>query len=117
MPAPGVGVQAVLYGYCYQPMPGRVEVHLVDPVAETIVGAQHREEGIGVDRPSLRLGRASQPTESGQFRDSLLRTETRDRLEQALIGAERVIVGKRRRLVEHLVSFRPHARYGRALCR
>jgi hypothetical protein len=94
-----------------------MEVHLVDPVAVAIVRAQRRGTGVGVDCPLLRLGRARQPAEFGEVDDRVFRTGSRDRLNQTVIGCERVVARKWGCLVEHLVSFRRHARYGRALCR
>ena len=62
-----------------QPVPGRVEVHLVQPVAVPVVGAQHRRRGVGLGPPPLRRLGAGQPAELAQRRRSRRRAGGRCR--------------------------------------
>ncbi len=64
---PGGGVQAVPDGGAHQLVPVRVELDLVDPVAEAVVGAQHRRILVGQPPPLGGLLGAGQPAEGAQF--------------------------------------------------
>ena len=55
-----------------QPVPGRVEVDLVDPVAVAVVGAQHRGGGVRLLAPALRLCGAGGPAQFAQLRRDLV---------------------------------------------
>ena len=66
---PRRGVQAVPHRHRHQLMPGRVELHLVDPVAEAVVRAQPRRVLVGLAAVLLRLRRAGQAAE---FADAVL---------------------------------------------
>jgi hypothetical protein len=51
-------VQAVPHRHRHQLVPGRVELHLVDPVPEAVVRVQHRRVLVGLAAESLNVGRA-----------------------------------------------------------
>jgi hypothetical protein len=53
--APGERVEAVLDARPHERMPGRVELDLVDPVAEAVVGPQPRRMLVRLARPLERL--------------------------------------------------------------
>jgi hypothetical protein len=90
-----------------QLVPGRVELDLVDAVAETVVGAELR--GVLV-RQSSKLDGAPGPGELADGRYAVrgpVRALARDGLDQCPVGLEDVVVGQRGRLVQHLVGACP----------
>ncbi len=60
---PRRGVQSVPDGYGQQLVPGRMELHLVDAVPETVMGAQDRRVLVGLAALLLHLRRAGQTAE------------------------------------------------------
>ncbi|ESU47873.1 hypothetical protein P376_4149 [Streptomyces sp. HCCB10043] len=86
----------------HQRVIGRVELDLVDPVAETVVGAQLRLMPIGLVGPVLRLLAADVAAETVQLVDVPLRALAAYPFEQhRVVGG--VVPGERWGLVGHLV--------------
>jgi hypothetical protein len=103
--------QAFPDGDPHQLVPGRVELDLVDPVPEPVVGAQPRLVPVGVGGPLLRLGGAGELPEPVQVTDGPRRTLPRDPGEQRGIGGD-VVVDQGRRLVENLMGHPPESTRG-----
>ena len=66
--APAESVQAVAEAECHQLVPGGVERHLVDAVAEAVVGAQFRRVPVGLVGEVLHLRRADGAADRVQMR-------------------------------------------------
>ncbi len=87
-------------GHLHQPVPRGMELDLIDPVAETIVGPQHGRVGVGLKPPVDRLLRTG---ETAQLADHVLcprATFPLERLAQRRVRLEEVVVDERRRLIE-----------------
>src|SRR5579859_2321770 len=79
-----------------------MELHLVDAVAEAVVGAQLRRVGVGLKAPPDRLLGAREVAKVG---DEVLRPGralSLHRLAQGPVGLEQVVVDERWRLVQDL---------------
>jgi len=87
----------------HQRMPGRVELHLVDAVAEAIVGPQHRRMLVCLTAPLLGLGRTGQAAEFAHAVLGPARALAAQRVEHRGVRGD-VVPGQRRRLVEYLVG-------------
>src|SRR5256884_9479357 len=97
--APRQRVEAMPYRHSHELVPCRMELDLVDAVAEAVVGAQLRRVGVGLEAPVDRLLRAG---ERAEVADQLLSPGgalTLERLAQGRVGFEQVVVDERRRLV------------------
>ena len=95
-------MQAMTHRDLHQLVPGRVEIDLVDAVAEPIVSAQPRRVRVGGETPFDRLFRAGQ---RAQLADQPLRPRSAlalERLAQRAVGLEQVVADERRRLVQDL---------------
>ena len=79
-------------------MPGRVELHLIDPVPVPVVSAKHGGVHIGLPGQLGCLGRAGQATKFMQFGQHRLAVLGLDGSQQNLIGRY-VVPGKRWYLV------------------
>src|SRR5216683_4395842 len=102
-PAPRQSVKAVTDRDLHELMPRRMELHLVDTVAEAVVRAELRRVGVGLEAPADRLLGACQVTEVG---DQVLRPRralSLHRLTQRSVCLEQVVVDERWRLVQVLV--------------
>src|SRR5258708_16695900 len=87
-----------------QPGPGGVELALVDPVAESIVGVELRRVGVGLETPVDSLLGARQ---AAQVLNHVLgpgRALSLERFAQRGVGLEEVVIDERRRLVVHRVQ-------------
>src|SRR5580693_8152694 len=84
-------------------MPGRVELHLVDSVAEAVVGPQHRRMLVRLTAPLLGLGRTGQAAEFAQAVLGPARALAAQRVEHRGVRGD-VVPSQRRRLIEHLVG-------------
>jgi len=82
----------------------RVELDLVDPVAEAVVGFQLRRIVIGFDAPSEDIGRAADRPERADPVGRPVTTFAFQRLLKGLVDAKEVDVFESRGLIEHLVS-------------
>src|ERR1700730_2038388 len=84
----------------HQPVPGWMELDLVDPVAETIVRAQHRRVGVGLEAPVDRLLRTRKTAQLANHVLGPRPSFPLERLAQRRVGFEQVVVDERWRLVE-----------------
>src|SRR5439155_991102 len=101
--APRQRVKAVTDRDLHELMPGWMELHLIDAVAEAVVRVQLRRILIGLEAPADRLLGPGQVPEIG---DQVLRPRgalSLHRLAQRPVGFEEVVVDERGRLVQGLV--------------
>ena len=96
--APGRSMQRVLDAEPEQLVPGGVELDLVDPVAEAVVGAQLRRVLVREPSPFERLA-AEQLAEPAQRLVRPAGALARDRLDERPVLAVEVVALERRRLV------------------
>jgi hypothetical protein len=108
--APRSAGQAVLDGGAHQVVPVRVELHLVDPVAVPVVGAQPGRVLVGDAAPLLCLLATGQPAEVGQGLQRRGVGVADARLGQHRVTGDGVVPDQRRGLVGDLVR-RAHARH------
>src|SRR5205823_10826332 len=83
-----------------QRVPGRVEVHLVDPVAVPVVCAQHRRVPVGLLAPPLRLLATGELAETVQLVEVPPGALALDGGQQHRVGGD-VVTNQRRWLVGH----------------
>jgi hypothetical protein len=81
-----------------------MEVDPVDPVAEPVVGPQLREVPVRLPRQLLDTGGPDRPSRVVEMPLGPGGTEGRDDRPEGLVGRECVVVGERRRLVQHRVG-------------
>src|SRR5258708_29742034 len=98
--APREGVEPVADGPLGQPVPGGMELDLVDPVAETIVRPQHRRMGVGLEAPVDRLLRARETPQLADHVGGPRRAFPLEGFAKRRVGLEEVVVDERRWLVE-----------------
>ena len=92
-------------------MPGRVELDLIDAVAEAVVGDQPRLVALGAAAVRLRLGRAGDEARLADTIERPARALTLQRLLQRGIERQQVDVLERDGLVEVAQSRRPPDNY------
>src|SRR5260370_14067238 len=105
--APRQSMEAVADGDLHESVPCRMELRLIDAVAEAVVGVELGRVGVRLKAPGDRLLSAGEPSE---LVDGVLRpraTLTLERLAQGRVGVEEVVADERRRLVGDVV--RAHA--------
>ncbi len=96
--APRERVQPVLHAEAEEPVPGGMELDLVDPLAEAVVRPQDRRVLVGEPSQLERLAAA----EAAERRAALFRGAAAlapERLHQGLVLREQVVALERRRLV------------------
>ena len=84
-------MQAVLDADCEQLVPGGVELDLVDPLAEAVVGAERRRVLVR-EPPELERCAAAEPAERGALVLALCRTFSPKRLDERQVLGEEVVV-------------------------
>ena len=102
--AHGRAVEPVAHRHLHQLVVGGVVVHLVDPMAEAVVGAQLGRVPVRLEPPADGLGRAGQTPERVQVFDSPARALPLDALDQGGVSAEHVVALEGRRLVGDLMG-------------
>ena len=102
--APRERVHAGLDAPAEQLVPGGVELHLVDPVAVAVVGAQLGRVLVGLARPGLDLGVAPQHAEGRDPVPRPLGALPLQRLHQRPVGLEGVVADQRWCLVDDVVG-------------
>lgn len=95
-------MEAVTYSRAHQLVPGRVEFHLINPVAESVVRVQNRRIGVGLSRQFPRLGRARFLSERREAAN--IAVERRESFINHRINGDHVEIGQRWGLVDYLVS-------------
>ena len=100
--APRERVDLALDRAAQQPVPARVELDLVDPVAVAVVGEQPRLVALGAAAVLLRLGRAGHDAAVAHAVDGPARALALERLLQRHVGRQQVDVLERDGLVEDL---------------
>ena len=100
---PGRRVQPVADRGAQQHVPGRVELHLVDPVAPRVVGAQHRRMLVGQPGVLLGLPGPGQLAQLVQLSLGPAGAFPAGRRQQRRIVRD-VVAGQQRDLVEHIVG-------------
>ena len=96
--APRERVQPVLHAEAEEPVPGGMELDLVDPLAEAVVRPQDRRVLVGEPSQLERLAAA----EAAERRAALFRGAAAlapERLHEGLVLREQVVALERRRLV------------------
>ena len=104
--APRQRVQAVFDARPEQGVPRRVELDLVDPIAEAIVGAQPRRVFVRLPTPLERLAR-QQRAERGHTLSRPTRAVAVESLRERAVLEEEVVPDERRRLVQGVASLAP----------
>ncbi len=112
LPAPGDRGKAAGKTQVHQPVIGRVELHLVDPVAKAVEIVEHRQHPVRFRAPVLHFGAADPRAELGEAGGMIARLGGAHRIGQRAIAGEQVDVLQRRRLVEHLVGILLGERFG-----
>ena len=102
---PRRGVHPGADGHVHQLVPGRVELDLVDAVAEPVVGAQHGRVLVGQPAPVLRLGGAGAAADLADLRLRPAGALAAQRVQHGRVVGY-VVPGQRRGLVEDLVRRR-----------
>ena len=102
--APGRGVQAVRDPDPHQLVPGGVELDLVDPVAEAVVGAELRRVLVRLDAPADRPRRPQRAPSSRASSSAQSAPSRRSASTSSRVVREDVVALQRRRLVEDLVG-------------
>ena len=97
--APGQRVQAVGDVHRHQLVPGRVELDLVDPVAEAVVGAELRRVLVRQPAELDRLGAAGDLADGADRVDREVAALAGDGLDEGPVGVEDVVAGERLGLV------------------
>ena len=99
----GQAVDLALDRAAQQPVPGRVELDLVDPVAEAVVGAQDREVALGPAASARASSTLPATAPASRARSTPHSPPSRyERLAQREVDLEQVDRLERRRLVEDL---------------
>ena len=104
--APRQRVQAEADPGTEQLVPGRMELDLVDAVAEAVVGAQLRRVLVRLEAPADRLRRAGEGADLDRPGLGPLSALAAKRLDQHPVGAERVVTRERQALVDDLMGLR-----------
>src|SRR2546423_5119120 len=86
-------------------MPGRMEIDLVDAVAEAVVSAEHRHVLVGLLAPAQRFA-AHLLAEAAHALLCPSAALAAERLDQHAVVIEQVVALEWRRLVQHLVGDR-----------
>ena len=102
--APGQAVDLALDRAAQQPVPGRVELDLVDPVAVAVVGAQDRLVALGAPAVLARLDAPGDRAGLAGAVDAPAAALALERLLQRQVDLEQVDRLQRRRLVEDLAG-------------
>ena len=100
---PGERVDLALDGAAQQPVPARVVLDAVDPVAEAVVRLQPRRVALRPPAVLVRLGRAGHGAAVAHPVDRPARALPLERLLQRRVGVEQVDVEERRWLVAYVV--------------
>jgi hypothetical protein len=98
--APRQRVDLALDGAAQQPVPARVQLDLVEPVAEAVVREQPRLVALGAAAVLLRLGRAGHQATVAHAVDRPAAALALERLLQRHVGREQVDVLERDGLIE-----------------
>ena len=101
--APRQRVDLALDRAAQQPVPARVELDLVEPVAEAVVREQPRLVALGAAAVLLRLGRAGDGAGVARAVDRPARALALERLAQREVGVEQVDVLERDGLVQDVM--------------
>lgn len=80
--------------FAHQLVPGRVEFHLVDPVAEAVMGAQLRLVAVGLARELLDMGGAGQRAAGFQRVPGPVGAKTFQGLAEGNVAGEGVVTGE-----------------------
>jgi hypothetical protein len=96
---PGQGVQFVRHAEGHELVPGRVELDLVDPVAEAVVALEHGQVSVGQVAQLHDPGAAGLGAERLEPGFGPIGALAPGRFPQANVGLEEVDVDQRRRLV------------------
>ena len=96
---PRRGLETVTDGSLHQPVPGRVEDHLVDPVAVAVVRRELRLVAVGQDAVLPGLGGAGRGAEGHEVLDDLGAGMAGDRVDERGVGRDDVVADQWRRLV------------------
>src|SRR5436305_9159997 len=99
--APRKRVDLALDRPAQQPVPGRIELHLVDPIPVAIVRTEHRLVSLGAPTMLERLEAAGGRARLAQPVDPPAATLALHRLAQHQVDLEQVYRLQRRRLVEN----------------
>nr|BFE71186.1 hypothetical protein GCM10020092_044870 [Actinoplanes digitatis] len=100
--------QALADCHLHEPVPGGVELDLVDAVAVAVVGDQARLVPVGLLGPALRLGAAAELAEPVQVVGRPAGALAGDPFEQGGVGGD-VVADQRRRLVDDVMGSGRHA--------
>jgi hypothetical protein len=104
--APGQRVDLALDRAPQQPVPARVELDLVDPVPEAVVGEQPRLVALGAAAVRLRLGGTGDDAAVAHPVDRPARALAFQRFLQRQVGVEQVDVLERDGLVQDVMRER-----------
>ncbi len=102
--APGAAVETIVEGNPHQLMIGRMEVHFVDAVAETVMGVEDRFVGVGAKPQVNGLRGPGQGSECLEVLGSFTGALPEGSFLQGNVLFEQVIVLQGRWLVEDLVG-------------
>src|SRR5881398_3021269 len=108
MIGPGGRVHAAPDGALEQPVPGRMELDLVDPVPEPVVGPELRRVAVGLEPPLDRFRTACDPADIEEEGGRPSGALAFDRLPQHRIRPVDVVVLERWWLVEDAVARSHH---------
>jgi hypothetical protein len=101
---PGEVVEAILDGMLHQLMPGGVEVHLVDAMAEAVVGAEDWRILVGLEAGAdQRLG-AQQLSEFFEARPGPGGSFAIEGAGQSRVGGEEIVILESRGLIQDFVG-------------
>ncbi len=101
---PRAAGDAAAYRDRHQIMISGVKDDLVHPMAVAVMGTQLGWVAVGVLAPGLRAGGTGEASEGGQFIGGPARAMPVHRLRKSRVRVEHVVAGKRRDLVEDLMS-------------
>src|SRR6185295_12797767 len=104
---PRRAVQPGADGPAHQPVPGGVELDLVDAGAVAVVGVQHGRMDVGEPRVLLRLRRRDHPGEVLQRRERVARPFPGQCRGERRVAGQRVVVDQGRWLVGHARTVSP----------
>ena len=83
-----------------------MKLNLIAAIAETVMRVQHRLVFVGVETPALYFFCAEEFPERGELRSGPVRAFALDRFNQSGIGEIKIIVRKRRRLIQDFMPRR-----------
>jgi hypothetical protein len=99
-------MQAIADRHLHELLVGRVELDLVNAVAEPVVSPELWRVGVGLETPADGFFSAGEPTQLVQVRESPGRALSLERLAQRPVREEKVVVDERRRLVQDFADAR-----------